>query len=779
MRNGVLIDDRWVVPYNPHLLQLFDCHINVEVAAHKRCFKYVYKYCFKCPDYCSIAVDEIEAYLAGRLLTASEAVWRLLGLKLHKEFPSVERLDIHLPEHQNVVFDPTADVRDIFEAAERSTSTLLEWFALNKRDPCAKRLLYTEIPEHYVWKNHTWFPRSESRKGSMSVGRMYSVSVHNHELFALRTLLTCQRGCTDFFDVLTVDGFIHKTFREACAAFGFVENDAEFVAAFTEYLETTVASTKSIRYQFALMLCCIAVVNAPALFEHFAVDLIGTDSRFEALQFIEYKMQCMNRSLAHADYQFQDVPIISDTWNPDGDAVPLDLNAHSLTQEQCLAMASIQEMVQNVDDGNNNLLAVIASAGTGKTFFINHAVALLRSQNIATLCVAASALAATLLPEGKTAHAGLKIPIKCDDHSYCSWDIETRRQLKSMTVLFWDEISMVSYEVAETVERSFRSLMGNDRIFGGKVVVFCGDFRQLPPVVRPGDGQYYSLLNRDWFLSVRKATFTQNFRLCNDASYEELLPKIGDGIEEEIQIPATCIAPSLEDAITSVYGDDVTDESNANSVMLAYTLHQCSIINEMVLSRIPGDAFISTSVDDCAECKNPDDYPSDYIASLNIPGCPPAILPLKQKARYMIFRNFDPPSICNGIMAELITATRYNCKLRLLSGPGKNKVVMLPRITFHVQADTSGLPFNFTRRQFPITPAYCLSVHKSQGQSLRRVGFVADTDAFSHGQVFVAMSRVGSWAQFVFFSPRGETFIKNNVSKRLIKSLKNMSNIVT
>ena len=42
MRNGTVIDDRWVVPYNPFLLETFDAHINVEVAAHKRCFKYVY-----------------------------------------------------------------------------------------------------------------------------------------------------------------------------------------------------------------------------------------------------------------------------------------------------------------------------------------------------------------------------------------------------------------------------------------------------------------------------------------------------------------------------------------------------------------------------------------------------------------------------------------------------------------------------------------------------------------------------------------------------------------
>lgn len=42
VRNGETIDDRWVVPYNPYLLETFDCHINVEVCASRKCFKYVY-----------------------------------------------------------------------------------------------------------------------------------------------------------------------------------------------------------------------------------------------------------------------------------------------------------------------------------------------------------------------------------------------------------------------------------------------------------------------------------------------------------------------------------------------------------------------------------------------------------------------------------------------------------------------------------------------------------------------------------------------------------------
>ena len=103
----------------------------------------------------------------------------------------------------------------------------------------------------------------------------------------------------------------------------------------------------------------------------------------------------------------------------------------------------------------------------------------------------------------------------------------------------------------------------------------------------------------------------------------------------------------------------------------------------------------------------------------------------------MIMRNLNPPNICNGVLAELVAFTRMMCTVKLLSGPGQGLIVKLPRCSFYVTSETSGLPFNFRRRQFPINPAYCVTVHKSQGQTLHKIGIIADTDAFAHGLVYV------------------------------------------
>ncbi len=53
-------------------------------------------------------------------------------------------------------------------------------------------------------------------------------------------------------------------------------------------------------------------------------------------------------------------------------------------------------------------------------------------------------------------------------------------------------------------------------------------------------------------------------------------------------------------------------------------------------------------------------------------------------------------------------------------------------------------PFSLRRVQFPIRSAFAMTINKSQGATLKKVGIFLNTPVFSHGQLYVAMSRVSS-----------------------------------
>ncbi|GBM63108.1 hypothetical protein AVEN_68558-1 [Araneus ventricosus] len=45
--DSVVIDNRWIVPYSPLLLKIFDAHINVECCNSVKSIKYILKYVHK------------------------------------------------------------------------------------------------------------------------------------------------------------------------------------------------------------------------------------------------------------------------------------------------------------------------------------------------------------------------------------------------------------------------------------------------------------------------------------------------------------------------------------------------------------------------------------------------------------------------------------------------------------------------------------------------------------------------------------------------------------
>ena len=135
---GRRVSDEWVASYNAFLLLRYRCHINLECCTHLKVTKYCYKYVFKRPDEAVIAIDEIDHYLSSRVLSVGEAVWRILGLRLHQEYPPVFRLDLHMPRQQRVTF-AVGEAAAVWGSVVSQTTTLLQWFQLNLLNPDARQ----------------------------------------------------------------------------------------------------------------------------------------------------------------------------------------------------------------------------------------------------------------------------------------------------------------------------------------------------------------------------------------------------------------------------------------------------------------------------------------------------------------------------------------------------------------------------------------------------------------------------------------------------------------
>ena len=136
-------------------------------------------------------------------------------------------------------------------------------------------------------------------------------------------------------------------------------------------------------------------------------------------------------------------------------------------------------------DEKGGMFFLYGYGGTGKTFMWNTLSSALRSEGKIVLTVASSGIASLLLPGGRIAHSKFKIPVPTLEHFVCNITkgSELSNLMKLANLIIWDEVPMAHKFCFEALDRTLKDILRehnkSDFVFGGKVIVFEGDFRQI------------------------------------------------------------------------------------------------------------------------------------------------------------------------------------------------------------------------------------------------------------------------------------------------------------
>ncbi|XP_071695626.1 uncharacterized protein [Rutidosis leptorrhynchoides] len=720
----------YVVPYNPFLLKKYQSHINVERCNQSGAIKYLFKYINKGYDRITAGlvmnddnngevngkpVDEIKEYYDCRYISACEAAWRIFGNEIHYRTHAVERLSFHLPNEQPVVFEDEADLQDVIENPSVAASQFTSWMERNKTDENARNLTYVEFPQKYVWNSsdRVWTVRKIKPK----LGRIHHVPPSAGEAYFLRILLNKVK-----------------------------DDDKEYVEAIQQ--ASQYSTGPYLRSLFVMLLVSNNLSRPEDVWSQCS-NLLGEDmlhKQRKRLGFPAYTMEqkdidnhtlyeieLLLRNQGSSLNKFPGMPYPSSEFVIDTtnrlihdvlryDRVALKSEHENLFSSLTSEQKSVYEVIVSAIHNNvGGVFFVYGYGGTGKTFLWKTLSTAIRSKGKIVLNVASSGIASLLLSGGRTAHFRFVIPININEDSVCSINVDSQLVdlLRQASLIIWDEAPMIHKHCFEALDRTLRDIMrqmspeNEDKVFGGKVIVFGGDFRQILPVVPKGSRQdiVNASLNSSYLWDhIKVLNLTVNMRLQSGCNKEEVadmkafanwILDVGNGTvggqndgEVEITIPDEFLIKQTGEPIKSIVDSTYPDLINnlyehayfQERAILAPTHEHVDLINDRLLQLVPGEETTYLSCDgvdasDNSMTGDPGMQTPEFLNSLKFSGIPNHKLVLKVGVPIMLLRNIDQPNgLCNGTRLRVIKLEKSLITARVITGTNIGFETLIPRM---------------------------------------------------------------------------------------------------
>jgi len=395
-------------------------------------------------------------------------------------------------------------------------------------------------------------------------------------------------------------------------------------------------------------------------------------------------------------------------------------------------------------------LFLTGKAGTGKTTFLKR----LKELSPKRMVVVAPTGVAAINAGGVTVHSFFQLPfgpyipgtnsLQGKQNSFVhKFSREKINIIKSLDLLVIDEISMVRADLLDAISDVLRHFRDRTKPFGGVQLLLIGDLQQLAPVAKEEE---WNLL-KDYYDSAYffdSKALSESEYLCielthvyrqSDDSFVGLLNKIRENRLDEETLRM----------LNSRYVPGFTPDDKEGYITLTTHNHLAQQINNRKLAELPGSGY---SFD--AEIAN--DFPAYSFPT-------DERLELKVGAQVMFIKNDSSGErkFYNGKIAKvvfinpqkIVVSDEFGHDITVNKETWQNVKYTINEESKEISETVIG---SYT--QYPLKTAWAITIHKSQGLTFERV-IIDAASAFSHGQVYVALSRCKTLEGVVLNTPIG------------------------